>query len=677
LAYLEGKEIWEAYDEATKEADIWREDYPEYERLMNNGIIEGLDETLPEVNDGSLAAALFKLPKRIISSKLSGRAKALDRDDAWLTELANLQWENNIVPNANSQAPFHRKWKDAVRKSAGYGSQPIINLFVERGNYTGSDFIVPQATDVKLEAGKVSDYDSDIIFWDVYYSETQVKTMLEEAKEEMKEKDHYNTWDIETLQKIVDGDPEVERSGNEEHSERQKKGVKKNGVHFYISFQRGIAAPFAMHHASYKDKDIRAWANPDPTGDIPVHYLYCYQDFINPYGIGIVKLAGGTQNVLDYMRQADVLATQLGLRPPKTISGTTADIDSVDFDSLTYTEDADWEIGTAKIERMEMSTGVYNQLPQRVEMYQSSLNKHIPTGDTSVSAAAGDPTQSKTPAGVKLQAANLSIDDDDFKDNVYSTFNAVAKSMINTHFANMQGSDPMKVTDEERELLSQAGIEFPVDENGEPTNELNIEWDKARAEFDFEVDADVDKAADEAQQLDGLTKITEFLANPTIQPLIQSGQPIILGDKKVNIGELIGTIISLSTDNDKIVTDVSPEDVEQQQLLEQEQLAQQGIDPTTGQPIEQPVEEMPVEGEVMPSPMDVDPTFEGDVQPQQPEITPEQAQANIQAVMEQYGVDQQTAIGMLEAERQGWTDEQIMEAFQVDLSGAQPQEIAA
>jgi hypothetical protein len=51
------------------------------------------------------------------------------------------------------QATPRRKWKDAVRKSAIYGGQPIINLFTEHG----SDFIVPYAQDVKLEAGKVSD----------------------------------------------------------------------------------------------------------------------------------------------------------------------------------------------------------------------------------------------------------------------------------------------------------------------------------------------------------------------------------------------------------------------------------------------------------------------------------------------------------------------------------------
>ena len=179
MAFFDKSELKDLYVQAKEEAREWKENYDEYERLADNGLLDALDEGLPEVNDGSLAAALFKLPKRIVNSDLTGRAKALDADDAWITELANIYWENKIVPNANKQAPFHRKWKDAVRKSAIYGGQPIITLFSENGDYEGSDIIIPQAQDVSLEPGKVSDTDSDVIFWDVYYTKKQVRLLSE------------------------------------------------------------------------------------------------------------------------------------------------------------------------------------------------------------------------------------------------------------------------------------------------------------------------------------------------------------------------------------------------------------------------------------------------------------------------------------------------------------------
>jgi hypothetical protein len=184
VAFFEQSELKDLYSEAKSESYEWRRNYNEYERLADNGLLEDLDESLPEVNDGTLAASLFKLPKRIVDSELEGRFKALDADDAWITELANIYWTNKILPNANSQAPFKRKVKDVVRKAAIYGGQPVISLLVDQDDKIGADFIVPYVQDVRLEPGKVSDQDSDIIFWDVYYTKKQVRDLIEQAKAE-------------------------------------------------------------------------------------------------------------------------------------------------------------------------------------------------------------------------------------------------------------------------------------------------------------------------------------------------------------------------------------------------------------------------------------------------------------------------------------------------------------
>lgn len=617
MAFLtSGSEIDKLNKASEEEALLWQEDYPEFQRLADNGLMSDLDESLPEVNDGSLSASLFKLPKRIVNSKLTGRVKTTDRDDAWVTELANIVWEDTIVKNANSQAPFHRKWKDAVRKAAIFGSVPLITLFVERGKYTGADFIVGNPADVRLAPGAVSDYDSDIIFWDVFYSKTKLAGLIEQAKEERKETqdgDGYNKWTVSKLQKLYD-----EYDHNEEDAKNQNKRQDGNkpqpkGVKFTIVFQRGVNAPFYMMHGKTK---VREWSNPDPSGDVPVHFLYCYQDFVNPYGIGICKLAGGTQNLLDYMRQADVLATQLGLRPPVEIRGT--DLTGLDRDSLVYAQDAQWELGNADVKRQNFGNEVYAQLPQRQSMYKTSLNQLIPVGDTSIASGSGDPQYSKTPAGVKFQESSLSIDDEDFKDNLYMTYEAKARSLLNTHFANMQGTDIIKVNDENRDILTKAGLEFPVDELGEPTNELEIIWDNARAEFEFELDPEDDKTKDDEKRLEGLMKVAEFRASdPTLeQRLLESG-------KKLNVGELFSSIIHLTTDNNKIIEDVSPEEMQQR---------------AAGVVNEQ---------------MDNTATAQ-----------PQQDSDYVQKVMEYYGVDEPDAMAMVEAESLGYSRDEILNVLQ-------------
>ena len=674
-AFIQPEDLKTVYEESKTEALIWREDYPAYERLADNDLMPGLDPNLPEVNDGSLAAALYKHPKRIVSNTLSGTAKAIDRDEAWVSELANLVWTKDIIPYANTQAPFLRKWKDAVRKADIYGSVPIITLFVETEGKRHADFIVGQPQDVTLESGKVSDYDSDVMFWDIYYTKLQLQNIIEQAKEENKDKPdskndkEYNKWDIPELERILATNGVESRSSQDTPHQINEKGTYPKGFHFTIVVQKGVEAPFSMYYPA-SDKVVRTWSNPDPTGDMGIHFLYCYQDFINPYGTGIVKLAGGTQNVLDYFRQADVLATQIGIRSPIDVAGDTSD---TDIDSLVYEQDALWFSGNAKITRQELADGIYQGLPGRIQMYKTSLNQLIPTGDTSATAAqSGDPTQSKTPAGVKLVAANLSIDDEDFKDNLYMTFEAVAKSMINIHFANMEGKDLLKLSDDEREILIKAGLTFPKNENGEMSNQLDIEWDTVRAQFDFKIDPEVNEDDERKTKLEGLMKVAELVASdPNMEAkLAQSG-------KKLNQGELFSEIISLTSDNDKIITDISPEE---EQAMQEQQVqgdpnamqggqSGQGQDPMMAANLAAKQQQMQQSDELHQAKMQKmtapnDP--QGAQMPQggQQQPSPEEMQANIQGIMQTYNVDETTALTALAAESAGLPIDQIINKLQ-------------
>lgn len=641
MSFFEQDELKDLYQQAKDESYQWRKDYNEFERLADNGLVDDLDETLPEVNDGSLSAALFKLPKRIVNSELKGRFKS--EDEAWITELANIYWENNVVPNANYKASWHRKWKDAVRKAAIYGAQPIISLLIDDGNGgVKPDIDIPYATDVRLEPGKVSDQDSDIVFWDVYYTRKQVRDLIEQAKRETKEnpQDGYNKWNIKALQAIYDAKTDIEdRPANEDHEEKQNKAVTKGGIKFCIAFQRGVKAPFYMyHHAT--DSTVREWENPDPTGDIPVKYLYCYQDFNNPYGIGIVKLAGGTQNVLDELRRLHVLATQIGIRPPKKIKGNE---DEVDEDSLIYAQDQPWYVGNADVEPVEMANGIYQQLAATVSMYKTSLMEIVPTGDTSIAGGdSGDPNYSKTPAGVKYQQQQQSVDDEDFKDNLYQTYESVAENLINITFANMQGSDLLKLTDEEKEILIKSGLEFPLDEEGNTSNELEILWDEVRTTFKFEMEAEEDKNKADDQEVENMVRALELRgSDPNFDMAMQ------MSGYKFNLGEAYYTLMKKITKNDKIVEEISPEEMQEQEM-QQQLLAEQGMtDPGMG--------EM------------------GATDPGMAEqgTTPEQAQINVEAVMQEYGVDEATAAEMLMLEEEGTDPAEIQQALQQKMMAEQ------
>lgn len=206
-------------------------------------------------------------------------------------------------------------------------------------------------------------------------------------------------------------------------------------------------------------------------------------------------------------------------------------------------------------------------------MYKTSLNQLIPTGDTSIGSGAGDPNYSKTPAGVKFQQGALSIDDEDFKDNLFVTYEAVAKSMLNTHFANMEGSDILKLSDEEKQKLYKIDpVQFapfmaePDPETGkapDTTNQLEIIWDTVRSKFDFEIDP---TSAITATDADQATNIQEALKTITMQVsyyMAQDGWKFNLGEAyhslltKMNL-ENIDQILTKMTDEEKAAAQKQP-----------------------------------------------------------------------------------------------------------------------
>ena len=127
-----------------------------------------------------------------------------------------------------------------------------------------------------------------------------------------------------------------------------------------------------------------------------------------------------------------------------------------------------------------------------------------------------------------------------------------------------------------------------------------------------------------------------------------------MAGKKLNVGELMGSIISLTTDNEKILQDITPEEEEanNQQMMQQQAMAEQGM---AEQPGELPPEQMQAEQgmtEQMPQEQPVE---------QQPQ---EDKSEEIEALMQGFGVSQGTALAMLEAEAQGFDQEEILKAVE-------------
>lgn len=646
--YLEKDELKDAYHEAVKTSNEWFKPFDEYERLAENKLSKTLGKNMPRVNDGSLAASLIETPMQVFPSLMPGKFTSQSLKKAWIDELANIIWKTKIMPNANTQATFFDKEQIALYRALRYGAQPRYNFFVSNDTYTGSDWSLPYIKNVKLEPGKFSVEDCDYIFMDVYYTKLQLKKLIDqietdnrEAKKEGRKAD--STWHIKRLKELSDMALTTKQMEEQNINEREKQ-VHASGIKVTVCFNRGIGSPFYMFSSQLSGDDncLREWDNPDPTGDLPITMQYCYENLESPYGVGRIQLAGPTQNVLDFMTQAHVLATQVGIESPVKISGP---VDQTNLNSIVFAPRARWITGNASVDVVKTESQVYSQFPTSFGMYKGQLQTLQGRTDGSVSSESGDTNFSKTQAGVKMQEARTNSQDNYLRNKADTASAKMAQKMMNVHMAQMDGAEILDIAEDDRERLEKAGYFDENPETNEPSlNEIPFLWEDVRDTFKFEYDPRPE--SDDEEKSRNLEVLDIISSNPNIIPAIEAD------GYKLNIGELMKNVIAASgITSDKILTKMS-----------EDEMNQPLIDPGTGEPIEEPQPGM--DEEMTPEATEDLPT--GEEMPIEPEIAPEYpAEAEIPPelldTMDMYEVDEPTAMAILEARAQGFDEGEIVE----------------
>lgn len=571
-AYLPEDEYANQYYQAQKQQRLFHLPYKEFERLASNKIRDDIAPNMPQVNDGSLAGLVREAPMRILAQNFSGAFKVVSSIDPdtkqpatpqpWLAELINTVWEKEIVPNANTQAPFLNKMQLALYRSLIYGSQPIFNFFTKRDGKRIADFTLPYIRDVYLEVGKSSDLDSDYIFMDTWYTPLQVKKIIAAAND-VEEIGVKSSWDIPALQEILNNHMEQTKDYLNKNQAERNRPVMADYFKFTTVFQRGVNAPFDTFYSGAgiggnmgPTKIVRHKINEDPTGDIPIHFLYAYEDLVNPYGVGQMEISGGTQNVLDYLTQLHVLANQIGLQPPILVEG---DRSLTDLDSMIYSPSQFWFTGGAKVDVMETSSSILKEFPTAYNLYKSQLANAQQTSTIDIPTATGDPTQGKTPQAIQRNQDREGSHDNYLRQQTVQTFSRVFKSMMNIYLANMQGKDVMRLAMEDAVRLTRTGL-IPADAKGHPsTKEIEIDWSKIEGHVDILLDPDSSRVIDTQERVAQLQEILGLIQqNPYLLQYIQAT------GYELNLGELYADLITSIgiQDSQKIISPMSEEDKE-------------------------------------------------------------------------------------------------------------------
>lgn len=527
VAFLEDGELQQAYFEAEQKALKYYEPFDEFERLAANKVRLDIPKNYPKVNDGSLASLLLETAMRVIPTMMTGKFTCLDRDDPWFVELVNILWRRVLVPGAESDAEFYIKLWNMGYWASVHGASAAFSYFTVRDGYRGADFSLPYIRDVYLEPGKVSDTSSNYIWLNSYFTKLDLKRIVENAGKEdelakAENRNSNNHWDLKLLKAYVDAGPEGKSADNKNYIEHGKETDTPSLYKLATAFHRGAGAPFKTIIPAMGNKLVRTRKNENPTGDIPITLCYAIQDLRQPYGRGRVELSGATQNVLDLLTQADVLATQIGLEPPQKIEG--SNITGLKKKSIVYAPRALWTLGSAKLSTVDTSTSMYTQLSERMGRYKGNLQNGLGASDASVSSQSGDTQFSKTSRGVNYQEERRNTHDNFLGNNVRSAFRRLAQNLANIHLANMQGQEVFTLLDDEVERLRKGGWDIP-----EGTRKGLLVYDNLRGKLKFEPDAPGKSSDPEKEALFEIIELATKTPN-LVEQLRAAGYDFNLGE---------------------------------------------------------------------------------------------------------------------------------------------------
>lgn len=514
--FIKESELYERYEDYKKfMLPLWQP-LDEYERLARNKPHPGIDKSLPKVTDGTLASLIQEQPKRVIQQIPTGKVTS---NSDWLDVVGNYILTKEILPNANGVVSLIQKCWALVSKSLTYGSQPAFVQFVNRGEYFGTDFVLPYVKDVLLEPGKLSDRDSNVIMLRTWWSPNQIDQILQRenkltksSKKRGDSEPYQSGWNLERLKQLkgMSGQKDQLSMTPNEKGKQLNDGF----IEIVHVFQRGVGATFYSFSPLLPKNEmvVRTRQNKDPRGMIPIHFMYANVDLSNPLGRGSVEISGGMQNLLDSEVQSFQYMRALLMNPPLEIKG------DVPSSIMKYAPAAQWRLGSdpnASVQPVKLETASLQGFPNNYGLIKSQILNLNNSTDTSVSAEVGNPGFSKTPQGVKVQQQRLGISDNYMRRQFESVFEEIAETMLNLYFAERSGTQELQVDDDTAAKLEKEQPGSVKD------NKIRVDYSTETESLKFEVDATTSAAQDDTDERDRLVELLELSQKfPMLQQII-------------------------------------------------------------------------------------------------------------------------------------------------------------
>lgn len=518
FSYLTEENLYDQWKDSEKSMSPLFDPFEEYERIARNRPHPNIDNAYPKVTDGTLSAIVQETPKRYIQQLPTGKVETNIGD--WFDIFATWKLTKDLIPGADCQAdPLQKSWR-AGTNALTYGCS---HGYVYMDYYEGDikpNFKLPYITHVYLQKGKLSTKESNFVFLEAWYQETDIDYIIAREESLKKEDKKYKgEWDITALKEVKKN---KEAKGEDQQSPTEREiddSSEQEGIRIIHGFQRGVGKnfySFVVQPGSEKKSGsvriVRTKVNKDPRGEFPLHTVYCNLDLSNPLGRGIIELSGGMQNLLDSHTQAFQYMQALEMNPPLLKWG------DISKGAIKYVPNAIIDMGNNpnnKLEPLTINTQAISNFPTTYGLIKSQILNLNNSSDTSVSSEVGNPGFSKTDAGVDALQARLGVSDNYLRKQYEAWWQEICETMLNLYFAEKTGTHEedldSKTADKLRKEIPE-GNDILIWDDVENSDKVFIDYDKLGEEpIYFTVDASTSQVKEDQNQVEAMVTVKELV----------------------------------------------------------------------------------------------------------------------------------------------------------------------
>lgn len=273
---------------------------------------------------------------------------------------------------------------------------------------------------------------------------------------------------------------------------------------------------------------------PNHSGRRRVIGLYSDYDGSSIMGRSLIDMAYGAQQSLTSLLRNFIYTSDYNTDPAKTVSGISLNEDTF---NLTKGNTMFLNDEEGKVTLLPTDTTTIQNFPSLYNLLKTVLLTSLPaSSDSSISSGSGDPTYSKTQAGVNDQSQKADIENNYYRKNYETYFEMVLENKINIYLAEVKAiadrnnAVPMITLDEEY-----ANLVREADESGTFVNEKNQVMLDLSDSRGVNVSVNFESTRDMAKEED-LKRLNTFMtgffeaakSDPSMGKVMRSVMPLLM-----------------------------------------------------------------------------------------------------------------------------------------------------